>query len=82
MATMNECECDVCVALAPWINDAQYVDLNHASIVNQLPEGVVAVLAAQGRLLAGTADDFDREVVNQAAKRCSAGTLSRTIGVP
>lgn len=81
----SECMCEVCVALRPLVrmframggNEDRGFDL--APVIGALPESVQRVLSAQGRVLADTATDEDRELIAQAAARCTQHVLCSVV---
>ena len=69
---MKRCECEVCEAIGsvdPWAMKIHEL----ADFLRHAPASVQAVLAAQGRVLQGSATEEDSVLVEAAATRCTAG---------
>ena len=74
-----KCTCEVCRALDGLPRHLREGD--GKEVARHLPRQVRKVLAAQGRVLGGTPRPGDKEIVQQAALKCTAARLHPEPGI-
>ena len=81
MDTGTGCDCIVCRELSTFHTTTGVDDLvTLMEMAHELSPDVREIMVAQTRVRKETASDHEKEIVRQAAARCTAGALFRRVG--